>query len=59
MSESEVTSSEAQKVPAPVWVVVGLGMGPTVALGLARFAYALLLPAMRPDLGWDFAEALR
>jgi predicted MFS family arabinose efflux permease len=32
-------------------------MGPAVALGLARFAYALLLPAMRADLGWDFAEA--
>jgi predicted MFS family arabinose efflux permease len=40
-----------------VWVVVGLAMGPAVALGLARFAYALLLPAMRADLGWDFAEA--
>jgi predicted MFS family arabinose efflux permease len=40
-----------------MWVVVGLAMGPAVALGLARFAYALLLPAMRADLGWDFAEA--
>jgi predicted MFS family arabinose efflux permease len=40
-----------------MWVVVGLAMGPAVALGLGRFAYALLLPAMRADLGWDFAEA--
>jgi predicted MFS family arabinose efflux permease len=40
-----------------MWVVVGLAMGPAVALGLARCAYALLLPAMRADLGWDFAEA--
>lgn len=40
-----------------MWVVVGLAMGPAVALGLARFAYALLLPAMRTDLGWSFAEA--
>jgi predicted MFS family arabinose efflux permease len=32
-------------------------MGPAVALGLARFAYALLLPAMRADLGWSFADA--
>ncbi|PYE25436.1 putative MFS family arabinose efflux permease [Paraburkholderia silvatlantica] len=41
----------------PAWVVVGLAMGPAVALGLARFAYALLLPAMRADLGWSFANA--
>jgi predicted MFS family arabinose efflux permease len=32
-------------------------MGPAVALGLARFAYALLLPPMRADLGWSFADA--
>ena len=35
----------------PSWVVVGLAMGPAVAIGLARFAYALLLPPMRADLG--------
>jgi predicted MFS family arabinose efflux permease len=41
----------------PLWVVVGLAMAPTVALGLARFAYALLLPPMRAELGWDYAVA--
>jgi predicted MFS family arabinose efflux permease len=41
----------------PSWVVVGLAMGPAVALGLGRFAYALLLPPMRADLGWSFAQA--
>ncbi|HEY4173293.1 MAG TPA: YbfB/YjiJ family MFS transporter [Rhodopila sp.] len=41
----------------PLWVVAGLAMGPAVALGLARFAYALLLPPMRADLGWSFADA--
>jgi predicted MFS family arabinose efflux permease len=40
-----------------LWVVVGLSMGPLIALGLARFAYALLLPAMRSDLGWSYADA--
>ncbi len=40
-----------------LWVVVGLSMGPVIALGLARFAYALLLPAMRQDLGWSYADA--
>ena len=43
--------------PTPWWVVVGLAMAPAVALGLARFAYALLLPPMREELGWSFAEA--
>lgn len=41
----------------PLWVICGLAMGPAVALGLARFAYALLLPAMRADLHWSFADA--
>jgi predicted MFS family arabinose efflux permease len=36
---------------------VGLAMAPLVAVGLARFSYALLLPAMRADLGWSYAEA--
>jgi predicted MFS family arabinose efflux permease len=44
-------------VLTPLWVVVGLAMGPAVALGLSRFAYALLLPPMRADLGWSFADA--
>jgi predicted MFS family arabinose efflux permease len=38
-------------------VALGLAAGPLVALGLARFAYALLLPAMRADLGWSYAQA--
>ena len=40
-----------------LWIVAGLAMGPAVALGLARFSYALLLPAMRNDLGWSYADA--
>jgi predicted MFS family arabinose efflux permease len=40
-----------------LWIVAGLAMGPAVALGLARFAYALLLPAMRMDLSWTYANA--
>ncbi|RIH88938.1 Purine efflux pump PbuE [Calidithermus terrae] len=35
----------------------GLALGPAVGLGLARFAYALVLPAMREDLGWSYAQA--
>ena len=35
----------------------GLALGPAVALGLARFAYGLLLPGMRDDLGWSYSQA--
>src|SRR5699024_11468321 len=38
-------------------LVVGLAAGPLVALGLARFAYALLLPAMSDDLAWSYSAA--
>jgi predicted MFS family arabinose efflux permease len=48
---------EAKQVLTPIWVIFGLSMGPATALGLARFAYALLLPSMRADLGWSFADA--
>lgn len=34
-----------------------LALGPLVALGLTRFAYALLLPDMRATLGWNLAQA--
>ena len=40
-------------------IVLGLAMGPAVGLGLGRFAYALLLPAMRLDLGWSYAAGGR
>jgi predicted MFS family arabinose efflux permease len=32
-------------------------MGPAIGLGLGRFAYALLLPSMREDLGWTYGSA--
>ena len=53
-------SKTAETVDAaltPMWVVLCLAMGPAVSLGLARFAYALLVPAMRMDLNWTFADA--
>jgi predicted MFS family arabinose efflux permease len=34
-----------------------LALGPAVALGLGRFGYGLLLPEMRTDLGWSYAQA--
>ena len=53
-----MSSEKAPRAPGnSLWIVAGLAMGPVVALGLARFAYALLLPAMRADLGWSYANA--
>jgi MFS family permease len=41
-----------------LWAVaVGLSLGPAVSNGLARFAYGLILPAMRTDLDWSYAQA--
>jgi predicted MFS family arabinose efflux permease len=46
-------------VPAtrPLLQAAGLALGPLVALGMARFAYALLLPPMRTDLRWSYTAA--
>lgn len=40
-----------------VITALGLSGGAAVALGLSRFAYGLLLPPMRADLGWTYVEA--
>ncbi|HEX6447786.1 MAG TPA: YbfB/YjiJ family MFS transporter [Streptosporangiales bacterium] len=38
-------------------LAAGLSLGPFAALGLGRFAYALLLPTMKAQLHWSFAAA--
>jgi predicted MFS family arabinose efflux permease len=45
------------KTSSPFLIACGLALGPTVALGFARFAYALLLPVMRQDLNWSYSLA--
>ena len=42
---------------SPLWTAAALALGAAVSLGLARFSYALLLPAMRADLGWSYLTA--
>jgi predicted MFS family arabinose efflux permease len=37
--------------------VVWLSLGPAVVQGFSRLAYALILPAMRADLGWSYTQA--
>ncbi len=45
-------------MPAPrLWIPVCLALGPAVSNGLGRFAYALILPAMRDDLAWSYTQA--
>jgi predicted MFS family arabinose efflux permease len=44
--------------PARPWLVLtGLALGLTVTNGFARFAYGLMLPAMKSEMGWTYAQA--
>ena len=38
-------------------LALALSLGAAVSLGITRFAYALLLPPMRADLGWSYTLA--
>ncbi|MET3496670.1 YbfB/YjiJ family MFS transporter [Variovorax boronicumulans] len=51
-----LTSSNAPAQPT-LRLAFALSMGAAVSLGITRFAYALLLPPMRDDLGWSYALA--
>lgn len=53
-----MTATPTMAGPARTWLIVaGLAIGPGVANGIGRFAYGLVLPAMRADLGWTYTEA--
>ena len=43
-------------VPA-IRLALALSLGAALSLGITRFAYGLLLPPMRADLGWSYALA--
>ncbi len=44
--------------PTRQWIVLaGLALGVTVTNGFARFAYGLMLPAMKSEMGWNYAQA--
>jgi len=38
-------------------ILIGLTLGVCVTNGFARFAYGLILPAMKAQLGWTYAQA--
>lgn len=44
-------------VARPWLVLTGLALGVTVTNGFARFAYGLILPAMKSEMGWTYAQA--
>lgn len=40
------------------WLILaGLALGVTVTNGFARFSYGLIIPAMRSEMNWSYAEA--
>ncbi|MCC5968923.1 MAG: YbfB/YjiJ family MFS transporter [Pararhodobacter sp.] len=47
----------SRPAPNPWLVLAGLALGVLVTNGFGRFAYGLILPAMRDDLGWSYAQA--
>ncbi|MEM9061439.1 MAG: YbfB/YjiJ family MFS transporter [Pseudomonadota bacterium] len=48
----------AERSSFAIWMIIlGLSLGPAISNGFARFAYGLILPAMRTDLAWNFTEA--
>lgn len=46
-----------ERAVSPFLLALALSLGAAVSLGIARFAYGLLLPPMRTDLGWSYTLA--
>jgi predicted MFS family arabinose efflux permease len=55
--EEGAMKSDSGEGAGLLYTAMGLALASAVSLGLARFAYALLLPAMRADLDWSYATA--
>ncbi len=53
---TEVTQSPGAS-HRTLWLALALSLGAAVSLGVTRFAYGLLVPPMRADLGWSYALA--
>ncbi len=49
--------SKALPGPGSIRLALVLSLGAAISLGITRFAYGLLLPPMRDDLGWSYALA--
>jgi predicted MFS family arabinose efflux permease len=51
------TSAAQPDLARDAVTILILALAPAAGLGIARFAYALLLPDMRASLGWSYATA--
>ena len=47
----------ARSEPSTALTTLALALAAAVSLGMARFSYGLLLPAMKADLGWSYLVA--
>ncbi|MEM7535046.1 MAG: YbfB/YjiJ family MFS transporter [Chloroflexota bacterium] len=63
MDQNDVTTNPSTDSPSTdsqhrlITQALILSLGAAVALGFARFNYALLLPAMQTSLDWNYAQA--
>jgi len=58
LTDQASAGGDSQLSNSTMWLIaIGLSLGPAVSNGFARFAYGLMLPAMRADLNWTYAEA--
>lgn len=57
MTHTGQAAAIGRGAPRLLLICFGLGLGSALALGIGRFAYALVLPAMQADLAWSFSEA--
>lgn len=62
MARSTQPADLKVEIPPPdttpyVRLALALSLGAAVSLGITRFAYGLLLPPMRADLGWSYTLA--
>ncbi|MGJ7615234.1 MULTISPECIES: YbfB/YjiJ family MFS transporter [unclassified Variovorax] len=57
MSNTSTPTASMKSSQPTLRLAFALSMGAAVSLGITRFAYGLLLPPMRDDLGWSYALA--
>ena len=57
LGEGAVLEKSAKGFSSGLRIAFSMSFGAAVALGLARFAYALVLPAMRQDLHWTYTQS--
>ena len=56
-STPTTTSQKHENHRNTLLLALALSLGAAVSLGVTRFAYGLLLPTMRADLGWSYTLA--